>query len=332
MCIRDRYYPRSKDPTNNTAVPIVSIAGTTITVNAGITTIVPYNIRFADYTPALGIMTVSLDRLHGFQAGETIKFKAGALGFRCEQDGFQSSHFYPRPQDPYYDKPVSIVSCAGTIFTVDVGATGGANIYTFIPNQGVAVGGVLAGGDYPYTLVGVGTDAVITGGGDYGPYWYQSSVANAIERPTQLVQIAEGSLNFKCAKDNYATVHAYHRKTDPAYNTNLGIVSATTDTFEVRVGPSTIQERSISTSTYNAGTGELVLNVGAGHSYYDHSSHTISTATYNASTGVLEPTIANHGFIAGEYVKFDLESITFKCDKDGSVSYTHLTLPTKRIV
>ena len=312
-----KYYPRSKDPTYNTAVPIVSIAGTTITVNAGITTIVPYNIRFADYTPALGIMTVSLDRLHGFQVGETIKFKAGALGFRCEQDGFQSSHFYPRPQDPYYDKPVEIVGAAGTMFTVDVGATGGANIYTFIPNQGVAVGGVLAGGDYPYTLVGVGTDAVITGGGDYGPYWYQSSVANAIERPTQLVQIAEGSLNFKCAKDNYATVHAYPRKTDPAYNTNLGIVSATTDTFEVRVGPSTIQERSISTSTYNAGTGELVLNVGAGHSYYDHSAHTISTATYNASTGVLEPTIANHGFVAGEYVKFDLESISFKCDLDG---------------
>ena len=312
-----KYYPRSKDPTYNTAVPIVSIAGTTITVNAGITTIVPYNIRFADYTPALGIMTVSVDRNHGFQAGETIKFKAGALGFRCEQDGFQSSHFYPRPQDPYYDKPVTLVSAAGTIFTVDVGATGGANIYTFIPNQGVAVGGVLAGGDYPYTFVGVGTDAVITGGGDYGPYWYQSSVANAIERPTQLVQIAEGSLNFKCAKDNYATVHAYPRKTDPAYNTNLGIVSATTDTFEVRVGPSTIQERSISTSTYNAGTGELVLNVGAGHSYYDHSAHTISTATYNASTGVLEPTIANHGFVAGEYVKFDLESISFKCDLDG---------------
>ena len=32
---------------------------------------------------------------------------------------------------------------------------------------------------------------------------------------------------------------------------------------------------------------------------------------------VLEPTIANHGFVLGEYVKFDLESITFKCDKDG---------------
>ena len=319
-----KYYPRSTDPTYNTAVPIVGTSGTTITINAGITTIVPYNVRFADYTPSLGIMTVSLDRLHGFSAGQAIKFKPGSLGFRCEQDGFQTNHFYPRPQDPYYDKTVTLVSAAGTEFVVNVGATGGANIYSFIPNQGVAVGGVIAGGDYPYTLVGIGTDAVITGGGDYTPYWYQNSVANAIEWPTQLVQIQEGALSFKCAKDDYATVHAYPRKTDPVYNTNIGIVSVTTNTFEVRVGVSTIEERSISTSNYNPATGAFVMNVGAGHSYYDNSAHTISTATYNPSTGVLEPTIANHGFVAGEYVKFDLESISFKCDQDGYTATRHI--------
>ena len=312
-----KYYPRSKDPTYNTAVPIIGAAGTTITVNAGVSTIVKYNIRFAAYTPASGIMTVSLDRLHNLQAGETIKFKNGSVAFKCEQDGFQSNHFYPRPQDPYYDKPVTLVSAAGTEFVVNVGATGGANMYQFLPNQGVAVEGVITGGDYPYSLVGVGTDAVITGGGDYTPYWYQNSVANALERPTQQVQIQKAALSFKCAKDNYATIHAYPRPTDPAYNTNLGIVSVTQNTFEVRVGPSTIQERSISTSTYNPATGEFTMTVGAGHSYINESAHTISTATYNASTGVLEPTIANHGFVAGEYVKFDLESITFKCDKDG---------------
>ena len=312
-----KYYPRSKDPTYNTAVPIIGAAGTTITVNAGVSTIVKYNIRFAAYTPASGIMTVSLDRLHNLQAGETIKFKNGSVAFKCEQDGFQSNHFYPRPQDPYYDKPVTLVSAAGTEFVVNVGATGGANMYQFLPNQGVAVEGVITGGDYPYSLVGVGTDAVITGGGDYTPYWYQNSVANALERPTQQVQIQKAALSFKCAKDNYATIHAYPRPTDPAYNTNLGIVSVTQNTFEVRVGPSTIQERSISTSTYNPATGEFTMTVGAGHSYINESAHTISTATYNPSTGVLEPTIANHGFVAGEYVKFDLESITFKCDKDG---------------
>ncbi len=312
-----KYYPRAKDPTYNTAVPITGVAGTTITVNAGISTIVKYNIRFADYTPALGVMTVSVDRLHGFQTGESIKFKNGSLVFKCEQDGFQTNHFYPRPSDPYYDKPVEIIGAAGTMFTVNVGPTTSANVYQFVPNQGIAVEGVIAGGDYPYSLVGVGTDAVITGGGDYTPYVYVSSNANNVERPSQRIQIAEGALSFKCAKDNYATIHAYPRKTDPVYNTNIGIISATTNTFEVRVGVSTIEERSISTSTYNPATGEFVMNVGAGHSYINESAHTISTATYNPSTGVLEPTIANHGFVAGEYVKFDLESITFKCDKDG---------------
>ena len=131
-------------------------------------------------------------------------------------------------------------------------------------------------------------------------------------------------MTFKCAKDNYATEHAYPRPTDPAAGVNLGIISATTNTFEVRVGVSTIEERSISTSTYNPATGEFVMNVGAGHSYINESAHTISTATYNPSTGVLEPTIANHGFVAGEYVKFDLESITFKCDKDGYLSLIHI--------
>ena len=312
-----KYYPRAKDPTYNTAVPITGAAGTTITVNVGISTIVTYNIRFADYTPASGIMTVSLDRLHGFQVGESIKFKAGSVAFKCEQDGFQSNHFYPRPSDPYYDKPVEIVGAAGTMFTCNVGATAGANTYVFLPNQGVAVDGVISGGDYPYTLSGVGTDAVITGGGDYTPYVFVNATAGGLERPSTRIQIAEGALTFKCAKDNYATEHAYPRKTDPAYNTNLGIISATTNTFEVRVGVSTIEERSISTSTYDPATGAFVMNVGVGHSYINESAHTISTATYNASTGVLEPTIANHGFVAGEYVKFDLESITFKCDKDG---------------
>ena len=136
------------------------------------------------------------------------------------------------------------------------------------------------------------------------------------------VGVATGGLSFKCAKDNYATVHAYPRPTDPIHNLDVGIVSATTNTFEIRVGVSTIRERGISTSVYNPATGELTMTVGAGHSYINESSHTISTATYNTSTGVLEPTIANHGFVAGEYVKFDLGSISFTCDIDGNVATT----------
>ena len=311
-----KYYPRTTDPIYDTAVPITGVAGTTITVQVGVSTIVTYNVRFAQYNAAVGILTVSVDRIHDILVGNSIKFKTGSIVFKCSKDGYQTNHFYPRTTDPFFDTACPVIGAAGTIFECNVGvSTDGDYQHQFVPNQGVAQEAIITGGDYLHNFQGIGTDAVISGG-DYG-HTFHSSYNDGLLRPSTQIQIAEGALTFKCAKDDYATEHAYPRKTDPAYNTNLGIVSATTNTFEVRVGVSTIQERSISTSTYNPATGEFVMNVGAGHSYINESAHTISTATYNASTGVLEPTIANHGFVSGEYVKFDLESITFKCDKDG---------------
>ena len=313
---KTKYYPRTTDPVYDTAVPIVGVAGTTITVQVGISTIVTYNVRDAKYNAAVGIMTVAVDRVHDIIAGNSIKFKTGSIVFKCSLDGFQTNHFYPRTTDPFYDTACPVIGAAGTIFECNVGvSTAGNYVHQFVPNQGVAVDAIITGGDYLHTFQGIGTDAVITGG-DYG-HTFDSSYTNGLQRPSSYVQIEKGGLTFTCAKDDYASEHAYPRPTDPAYNTNLGIVSATSNTFEVRVGVSTIQERSISTSTYNPATGEFTMTVGAGHSYINESAHTISTATYNASTGVLEPTIANHGFVAGEYVKFDLESISFKCDQDG---------------
>ena len=310
-----KYYPRSTDPVYDTAVPITGIGSTTITVQVGVSTIVKYNIRFADYNPVAGIITVSLDRLHGFTAGDSIKFKEGSIVFKCAKDAFQTNHFYPRPQDPFYDTAVSIVSCAGTIFTANVGVTTLGNfLHSFVPNQGVAVEGVIAGGDYGHTFSGVGTDAVITGGA-YS-HTFESAVSGGLKRPSTKVEISKGALTFKCAKDNYATEHAYPRTTDPAYNTELGIVDTTSNTFEVRVGVSTVEERAISNAGYNPATGDLTLTVGTGHSYTSQTSHTITDAVYNPSTGVMEPTIANHGFLSGDYVNFGTGSVSFKCAED----------------
>ena len=310
-----KYYPRSTDPVYDTAVPITGIGTTTITVQVGVSTIVKYNIRFADYNPVVGIITISLDRLHGFTVGDSIKFKEGSIVFKCAKDAFQTNHFYPRPQDPFYNTAVPIVSCAGTIFTANVGVTTLGNfIHSFVPNQGVAVEGVIAGGDYGHTFSGVGTDAVITGG--VYDHTFESAVSGGLKRPSTKVEISKGALTFKCAKDNYATEHAYPRTTDPAYNTELGIVDTTSNTFEVRVGVSTVQERAITDASYNAATGDLVMTVGSGHSYTSPTSHTITTATYTPSTGVIEPTIANHGFLSGDYVNFGTGSVSFKCEED----------------
>jgi hypothetical protein len=314
-----KYYPRSTDPVYDTAVPITGIGTTTITVQVGISTIVKYNIRFADYTPAVGILTVSLDRLHGFTAGESIKFKEGSIVFKCARDAFQTNHFYPRPQDPFYNTSVPIVSCAGTIFTCNVGVTTLGNFtHLFVPNQGVAVEGVISGGDYGHTFSGVGTDAVITGG--VYDHTFESAVSGGLKRPSTKVEISKGALTFKCAKDNYASEHAYPRTTDPAYNTELGIVDTTSNTFEVRVGVSTVEERAISNAGYNPATGDLTLTVGTGHSYTSATSHTITDAVYNPSTGVMEPTIANHGFLSGDYIKFDNGAITFTCEEDNNAT------------
>ena len=41
--------------------------------------------------------------------------------------------------------------------------------------------------------------------------------------------------------------------------------------------------------------------------------HTITDAAYNPTTGILTATVASHGLVIGDRVKFDDNSITFNC-------------------
>ena len=310
-------YPRTTDPVYDTSVPITGVGDTTISVNVGVSTIVKRTPVFVHYAPAVGIMTVVLDTVdHGIIVGDSVKIKPGSLAFSCLKDANSTVHFYPRPTDPYYDKAIPVIGVAGTMFEVQIGQTSAGNFtHTFITNQGVAADAVITGGDYDHEFTGVSTDAVISGGNYL--HTFENASTGGLLRSVQKVGIASGSLIFKCAKDGYATEHAYPRETDPVYGQNIGITTVSTNTFTVRVGVSTLAKRSISTSTYDPLTGDLVLTVGSGHTYTSTSSHTITTATYTPSTGVLEPTIASHGFKSGEYVKFDDGAITFKCAEDG---------------
>jgi len=310
-------YPRTTDPVHDTSVAITGVGDTTISVNVGVSTIVKRTPVFVHYAPAVGIMTVVLDTVdHGIIVGDSVKIKPGSLAFSCLKDANSTVHFYPRPTDPYYDKAIPVIGVAGTMFEVQIGQTSAGNFtHTFITNQGVAADAVITGGDYDHEFTGVSTDAVISGGNYL--HTFENASTGGLLRSVQKVGIASGSLIFKCAKDGYATEHAYPRETDPVYGQNIGITTVSTNTFTVRVGVSTLAKRSISTSTYDPLTGDLVLTVGSGHTYTSTSSHTITTATYTPSTGVIEPTIASHGFKSGEYVKFVDGSIAFKCAEDG---------------
>ena len=131
------------------------------------------------------------------------------------------------------------------------------------------------------------------------------------------ITIDEGSLKFKCARDNFATVHAYPRPHDPIAGITTAVTVDTTTSFTINVGRSLNSSVSISTASYEPSTGDLVLNVGAGHGFIAAGILTTNTASYIPSTGLLTVnTTTNHGMVTGERVQLANESFTFKCAKD----------------
>ena len=221
-------------------------------------------------------------------------------------------------------------------------------------------------GDYDHTLVSVANTAVVIGG-EY-THEFVSATSDAVnvitgtQSDTELdptsasytadtgiltltfgsnhnlvtgdkVTLDDNSIVFKCSRDNYATKHSYPRPTDPiGSGVSVGITTTGLTTIELNVGISTFVSLGITTtsSTYTANTGDLVLYVGAGHSFTQSTSHTISTATYTPSSGVLAVTVNSHGFSEGDYVKINPNSLTFKCSRDSYAtnhSYPRITDP-----
>ena len=69
------------------------------------------------------------------------------------------------------------------------------------------------------------------------------------------IKIADNSLVFKCAADDYSTNHSYPRTTDPASGSWLEISNITTNTFDVQVLLSTeIPSTNTTTHAYQSST------------------------------------------------------------------------------
>ena len=76
------------------------------------------------------------------------------------------------------------------------------------------------------------------------------------------ITLDDGSISFKCARDNYATVHAYPRPHDPISGVTTAVTVSSTTAFTLNVGRSLNSSVSISTASYEPSTGDLVLNLG----------------------------------------------------------------------
>ena len=82
------------------------------------------------------------------------------------------------------------------------------------------------------------------------------------------VKLDDGAVTFKCAKDNYATDHAYPRATDPASGQWLAISNVTATTFDINVGISPDIAYNVSDASYVPTTGMLTIDIGNHSSLY----------------------------------------------------------------
>ena len=239
-CSRDNHktihkYPRESDPKFDTDMSVTKIDANTITVNVGTSPIVSKTPTAATYTPSTGLLQMTVgsghgwtsagtltnpvtaavytqtsgklvitSNAHGLSVGEYVKLNDGCLSFTCTRDNDATVHAYPRVSDPAHAKWLPITNRTTNTFTIYVGA---ARNDAFVDYQ------------YAHTFVSAVEGGILKG--------TDASYAG----------ITTAGLTFSCDRDDYSTLHAYPRLTDPAGDgAVVAVQSHTTDTITVDVG------------------------------------------------------------------------------------------------
>ena len=360
-------YPRTTDPVAGIATAIVGTSQHTVTVNVGTSPLVKYDVSDATYTgstgelvltienhslrgsstftisnaeydPVSGIMTMT-SAFHGLSTGDRIKIADNSITFRCDQDGYNSDHSYPRAAvhkgsgvvepDPAHDKWLPVSKVDENKFAV--------RVVDNVPSSNVTT------------------------------HLYQTSTPNGITKAGESVRIAKDSLTFTCSMDDYVSPHSYPRGTDPIYETSVSVASTTNNTVTLNVGVSTSVNYTVTNADYTASTGIMTMTLSEPHSLTTGTNIGITTesltftctkdgnatqhkyprkpdptyngvdvigignlvqknvtnATYIPSNGNLVLTIGtNHGIKINDSVKIKTDSLAFTCAMD-SDSSTH---------
>ena len=311
-----------------------------------------------EYSPYSGIATVTTMNPHGFSVNDQVAM-VGIAFTCSSNAGITTTIFPDPPQSSVVDTIVDVVGTSRTFTSVIGGTgaqfvdhfynasphnfvkavnnstiTGGDYTHTYKSGLSTSVGAVVMGGDYVHKFVSAAPNALTIqsgGSGTLTPVYadYTPSNGNIVFKFANnpglangsTVSIATTSIVFQCAMNNFATDHSYPRIGDPAQGQNLAISGAAGTAFTVNVGASATTAHTPSAAAYTPSTGELVLTIPAG--YPINNTQTTKTAqsgtTYDAQTGILTVTSANHGLALGRKVRFDDESLTFTCTKDGGV-------------
>jgi len=131
--------PGGADYVHNTPIAITGVTATTITMNVGTGNITSYTPSAATYTPATGVMELTIGS-HTLVAGNYVDLATDSLTFTCALDSHATNHTYPRASgsaapggaDYAYATPVEITGVTATTITMNVGVSSDTSAHTFV--------------------------------------------------------------------------------------------------------------------------------------------------------------------------------------------------------
>tara|TARA_B100000700_G_scaffold250977_1_gene281842 strand:- start:15038 stop:28432 length:13395 start_codon:yes stop_codon:yes gene_type:complete len=168
------------------------------------------------------------------------------------------------------------------------------------------------------------------------------------------ITITDNSIRFKCAKDNYTTIHSYPRLSDPASGSNLTVSNATANDLTVNVGASNTKEdpvtgilttvtklnnnifsvfvgsavgedanitatpKTVNTHVFDSANSTLSNCIFINNWSGSGGQKSISGAAYTASTGELMLDIGTTGMpsAGSDKVGIKTSSLAFRCNQD----------------
>ncbi len=225
-------YPRpGKDPASGSSLNITAKTATTVTVDAGQSPIVNFNVSGATYNQFTGIMVLTIGS-HSLKVGTSIKLATDSLTFSTSGGNEQ----YPSSGDAAHNTAINIEAVTSTSITINIGPATNQNAHTF---SSASSNAVISGGNYTHTWAG-GTSikAVTTGGITLASGELDLDVGTHSLQNNDKILIAINSIGFSCTMDNRATEHFYPRITDPAAKSELSLTRQGSRRIRVNVGPS----------------------------------------------------------------------------------------------
>ena len=312
----EKAYPRTTDPFYNTAIKIESVTDTTITIQT-LTTIPSTNISRHTFSSAnANAVRTGGNYTHAYVSGQaaaetaitrasnTVTIGTESLNFTCSRDDHDSIHPYPRSTDPAAGQTLGIEGVTSNTITVNVGSGGGGGTGASITAKVAtnkhkfvnSIGTHIFVGTSKWDAVTVGTTKRSVSDATYIPSTglIELTIGTHSYTTSDTLTIAKKSLIFTCDADDHATLHAYPRTSDPAYNTPLAITAVTGTTVTVNVGAPHQQDgvtvsygtTTASSATYDPATGEIVV-ISNNHGISGSVSITPTNASYVKNTCLL---------------------------------------------